>query len=1028
MSATSRGLRLAQMLRMGGILGILLLVVLPTPGLLAVPSEPNGQPTSSVSSAHRLSNVHGLMPGKPSHPGALPVDLVPPGTQVLPKPGSSVPPATVLSTLNLLNGTLQSGNVVPENGSYPQNSAIDTDNGNLFVATGGGAIAVIDTASERLIDSIPTGSAVADVAYDSRNGAVYATQYGVGTVTVINGSTDQVITTLKVGSKPTGVTFDPLNGRVYVVNRGSNNVSVIDGSTERVIGSIGVGGAPTYAAVDTKNGRLFVTNYYSYTVTIIDGSTDTVVGTASVGLYPGGVAFDAANGDIYVVDSGLWLPSAPYGDVTVLDGSGSWVATIHQIGTCPWGIAYDGSNHDLYVTDTSCVPIFGNVTVLNGSNNQILGQIPVWGYPNTITYNPLNGNLYTANVYASPNGNLSVINGSTQEVVGTTGTGNAPSAIEFDPNNGMIYVADWGNNEVMVVNSSSNERIGAIAVGFGPRGLALDVLGGRLYVADFASNDVREVDTATDRVTALAPVGSGPIALAYDPSNHRVYVVNFNSNNITVLNGSTLAQIGSIPVGQRPAGILFVPEVSRLLVTDSGPYSQGTGSVDNVTVIDAVTDRAIASIPVGAIPWGLAYDGRDDRIYVPTFASGNMTVINATSDRIVATILVTGNKVDPLSTNNLGVTYDPGNDELFVTYSDSVLVIRCRINTILGGVFTGEFALPALAAPSLDRVYVGNAYSGTLSILQPTVYPPPKFNVTFFETGLPRGAYWTVTLNGTWLGSTTSMMNFTEVNGPYRFDITPVAGYTVDPSSGSVEVNNTNLTVDVVFSPILYSVAFEESGLPASTNWSVTWNGTRFSSASASLTLRSPNGTYPFTIGTPLGWEATPSDGTSVVDGSNLTVSVQFVFPLPSAPVILLFQASAPSIAVNSSVMWTVEAEGSGPLTYSYGGLPPGCRSENLSTWSCTPTRPGEFTVTVVATDVWGRSATSSALLEVTSIGPKTPTVPPNDASFWGLPIWVAGVLVASAVIVATLATVTSYRRGRRERARGSVRGGSSRL
>jgi YVTN family beta-propeller protein len=760
--------------------------------------------------------------------------------------------------------------------------------------------------------------------------------------------------------------------------------------------------------VDPANDHVFVVDDDSASVSIIDGSSNKVIGTASVGAGPGGAAFDSANGYVYVANSGT-------NDVSVLSGSSGSVVTTIAVGVAPWGVAYDSAYHDVYVTDVGHGYEDGNVSVIDGSMNTVAATIPLWDYPYTITFDPANNLLYTANVYSAPIGNVSITNGTSQKAVGTVGAGVAPSAIAFDSNSGNTYVADWGNNEVAVVNSSSNERIGAIAVGFGPRALALDAVGGRLYVANFASNNVTEVNTSTGRVAASAPVGSGPIALAYDPSNHQVYAVNFNSDNVTVLNGSTLAQVGSIPVGQRPAGIVYVAENGHLVVTDSGPYSQGPGNVDNVTVIDGSTDRATASVPVGAVPWGVAYDPMNHLSYVANYFAGNLTLIDAGTFRTVGSIHI--------GLYPIAVAYDPVRNEVDVAFADSVAFVDARTNTILGSIFVGEMPGALAIDPISDHLFVGNLLSGTLSILQPTVYPPPKFNVGFFEFGLPTGTYGTVTLNATWLGSTSVAVIFSAVNGLYDFTVSPVPGYTVSPSSGSVVVNYSDLIVTINFTStypvaVLYSVTFEESGLPTGWEWTVIWNGSGNSSNTSSMTFRAANGSYSFAIAPVAGRNATPSEGATVVSGSNVTQTVLFAFPFTPAPTIVSFRSANPTVEVGASATWIVVTSGGlQPFTYDYTGLPAGCTSENLSVLTCSPSETGTFRVTVTVSDAVGRSAWANTTLTVAGTGSRTG---PAGYAVLGMAWWV----IAASTGLAAAAILGGLHQCRRARLRSRVMAG----
>jgi hypothetical protein len=68
-------------------------------------------------------------------------------------------------------------------------------------------------------------------------------------------------------------------------------------------------------------------------------------------------------------------------------------------------------------------------------------------------------------------------------------------------------------------------------------------------------------------------------------------------------------------------------------------------------------------------------------------------------------------------------------------------------------------------------------------------------------------------------------------------------------------------------------------------------------------------------------------------------------------PSIFFFSASPSVISEGSSVSFSVGASGPGALTYSYLGLPAGCPSTNTSFFSCTPTAPGLFNVTVIVID-----------------------------------------------------------------------------
>jgi hypothetical protein len=153
-----------------------------------------------------------------------------------------------------------------------------------------------------------------------------------------------------------------------------------------------------------------------------------------------------------------------------------------------------------------------------------------------------------------------------------------------------------------------------------------------------------------------------------------------------------------------------------------------------------------------------------------------------------------------------------------------------------------------------------------------------SYNVTFSESGLPSGTSWTVTVSSTPHTSTSSTIVVSLTNASYSWSAS-ASGYTASPSSGTVTVSGAAQTVSITFTalpPGTYTVTFTESGLPASTSWSVTFNGTPGSSSTSSIQFSAKNGTIPFTVGTVTGYTAAPSSGNVHVAGQPVTQAITF--------------------------------------------------------------------------------------------------------------------------------------------------------
>ncbi|EQB67022.1 MAG: hypothetical protein AMDU2_EPLC00006G0579 [Thermoplasmatales archaeon E-plasma] len=302
-------------------------------------------------------------------------------------------------------------------------------------------------------------------------------------------------------------------------------------------------------------------------------------------------------------------------------------------------------------------------------------------------------------------------------------------------------------------------------------------------------------------------------------------MVNKVSNNVSVINGTTNAVVSTVSVGTCPKEVAFDSANGYVYVTNSASNS--------VSVINGTTNKLVTSVTVGTRPCGVAFDSANGYVYVTNLDSKNVSVINGTTNKLVTSVTV--------GINPMGVTLDTFN----------------------------------------GNVYVVNDQSGSLSII-PTIYHPvSKYTITFSESGLPSGTSWSTTFNGTTNSSTTGLITFTSINGSYSYNISSIAGYTISPLSGSVNVEGKNVTVNITFTHVKvtvskYTITFSESGLPSGTSWSTTFNGTTNSSTTGLITFTSINGSYSYNISSIAGYTISPLSGSVNVEGKNVTVNITF--------------------------------------------------------------------------------------------------------------------------------------------------------
>jgi hypothetical protein len=245
-----------------------------------------------------------------------------------------------------------------------------------------------------------------------------------------------------------------------------------------------------------------------------------------------------------------------------------------------------------------------------------------------------------------------------------------------------------------------------------------------------------------------------------------------------------------------------------------------------------------------------------------------------------------------------------------------ILVSVCRSNASLGsgGLYPVTFCASGLPAGTSWSVTLGSntgmSTSGTISFSEPngtyayqigsisgwqtantsgnvTVNGAPasvqvpwtivSYPVTFNESGLPTGTLWSVNLSGTLLRSNTTNLTGYESNGTHAYALGIVPGWRPQNATGLVVVNATPVLVVVDWTQVVYNVTFHEGGLPVKTNWSVDLAGsTEYNTTGGPIRYVEPNGTYPYTVGSVVGYTPDTVSGTVPVNGASKYVPLSW--------------------------------------------------------------------------------------------------------------------------------------------------------
>jgi YVTN family beta-propeller protein len=554
------------------------------------------------------------------------------------------------------------------------------------------------------------------------------------------------------------------------------------------------------------------------------------------------------------------------------------------------------------------------------------------------------------------------MNGSTQgSVTASVAVGWDPFGVAVDNATQQVFVTDSGSNNVTVVSDQTDLPVASIPVGTSPYGVALDWVTGDVYVANGGSDNVSVISGTTLAVVASVDVGSSPIGVVADPESGKVYVANSGSGNVSVISDTSYSVIAVVPAGLGPYGIALDNSSNQVFVTNAGS--------NNLTVIDATTDTLITSIPAiarGVSLEGVAYDAAEGLVWA---GGGNSYAVVVDAKNLTL--------VGYLSFDPAGVAYDPDTGSICVTntanftfaclssrwmwpavsltFSESGLPAGIPWAVTIAGPGTAADATVTLAALNISFGFMagwgggnysywippthgffaspsnGTVSAGFASAVVNVSFAPTlgTYAVDFAESGLPVGTRWSVDLDGTDNSSVSPYNSFRVLNGTYPFTVAPLAHFAPSTASGFVAVAGSDLAVGIRFVPIpWFTVWFNETGLPAGTNWSVDLNGTVGRSTAATNSFTEPNGTYAFTIGAVAGYSVVPASGNVFVRGGSVAIQLTWSqirldasFLANGLPAGTLWSVTLDGLLRTSRTPFIVFSEPAGHFAFTVGGV-----------------------------------------------------------------------------------------------------------
>ena len=225
---------------------------------------------------------------------------------------------------------------------------VSPDGSTAYAALSDGHIAVIDTATNKIVSGIALTDSADGIALTPNGAKAYVASSFGNSVLAVDMATGTQSAEIPVDTFPDAIAISPDGSTAYVANAGGS-VSVIDTATNTVTATYAAGPNPKGIAVTPGGSRVYVTDSDNGTVSVLDLAARTK-STITVGKDPAGVAITPDGSTAYVAN----------GDhsVSVIDTARGVVTKTISVtaGFGPFGITISADGSTVY---TSC-PGFRN--------------------------------------------------------------------------------------------------------------------------------------------------------------------------------------------------------------------------------------------------------------------------------------------------------------------------------------------------------------------------------------------------------------------------------------------------------------------------------------------------------------------------------------------------------------------------------------------------------------------------------------------------------------------------------------------
>jgi YVTN family beta-propeller protein len=335
-----------------------------------------------------------------------------------------------------------------------------------------------------------------------------------------------------------------------------------------------------------------------------------------------------------------------------------------------------------------------------------------------LLFNPLLNTTYASNSVKS-------------ELVATIRLGESgwengsPSSLLVNPETSTIYVAHRNSDIIHVIDAVSNNVTKIISVGHRPLDIELNPITNTLYVVNGYPNTISIIDVITNNVTSAIDFTkeltyNGALrGIAVNTQTNKAYVLINDENQafIAVVDGLSNKINKIVKIADLPFDYDVGRDVRDIAVNSQTNMIYVTMDFDSVLVIDGIDNRVFKTISVEG-PTTIAVNEKTNTIYSGNFFSQSISIINGSNYKVIDTLQT----IEPQR-----IEVDEQTDTIYVSGYGGLAIIDGASHQALNWITTGEFSEGVALNPNTKLLYVANAGSDTISVIQTN--PEPKWKI-----------------------------------------------------------------------------------------------------------------------------------------------------------------------------------------------------------------------------------------------------------------------------------------------------------